>query len=69
MQFLVGVGLAYMPHFFSHLVLKYSDVAVEESEMSDVDLEALQSIVKERFVKVSDSTHYKFIALINGIFN
>lgn len=57
MQFLVGVALAYMPpHSFSHLVLKYSDVTMEESEMSDLDLEALQSIVKERFVKVSDST-------------
>ena len=58
-----------MPYLFSHLVLKYSDVSVEESEMSDLDLEALQSIVKERVVKVSDSTHYKFITLINGTFN
>ena len=37
--------------------------------MSDLDLEALQSIVKERFVQVIDSTHYKFITLINDTFD
>ena len=44
-------------------------MATEDSEMSDLDLEALQSIVKERFVKVIDSIHYKFIVLINDTFN